>query len=237
MPSRVAQLRRGLEAALRQQTTPAGASASSDPQTLERLRSLGYLGGSSSKRAGASALRDPKDGVRFLPRLNRAMSAARIEPAVAIRELTSVLAEDSSLFMARRTRAVAYASAGRHDLAIADMRALEKRRRADPGRRRRARRQPAIRRTVRRRHQGAGTGRAREPEIPAAAHLARRGADRTAQISRRRSHARPRAEAGARLHRSAAPARRSRVPPRRHGRCRHRAMRGSWSSTPPMCQR
>ncbi len=124
--SRVAQLRRGLEAALRQQTTPAGASASSDPQTLERLRSLGYLGGSSSKRAGAGALRDPKDGVRFLPRLNRAMSAARIEPEVAIRELTAVLAEDSSLFMARRTRAVAYASAGRHDLAIADMRALER---------------------------------------------------------------------------------------------------------------
>jgi tetratricopeptide (TPR) repeat protein len=124
--SRVAQLRHGLEAALRQETAPAGATASSDPQTLERLRSLGYLGGSSSKHAGAGALRDPKDGVRFLPRLNRAMTAARVEPEVAIRELTAVLSEDSHLFMARRTRAIAYASAGRHDLAIADMRALEK---------------------------------------------------------------------------------------------------------------
>ena len=175
----LAQLRRGLEAVLRQQTTPAGASASSDPQTLERLRSLGYLGGSSSKRAGAGALRDPKDGVRFLPRLNRAMSAARIEPEVAIRELTAVLAEDSSLFMARRTRAVAYASAGRHDLAIADMRALEQRRRADPGRRRRARRQPAIRRTVRRGHQSAGTApRAR----------ARNSRSRSSRSPRCRSH-------------------------------------------------
>ncbi|MBK5298164.1 MAG: sulfatase-like hydrolase/transferase [Vicinamibacteria bacterium] len=123
---RVAQLRRGLEAGVRQQTAPAGAVASSDPQAIERLRSLGYLSGSSGTRAGAGALRDPKDGVRFLPRLNRAMSAARVEPEVAIRELTAVLSEDPTLFMARRTRAVAYASAGRHDLAIADMRILEK---------------------------------------------------------------------------------------------------------------
>jgi choline-sulfatase len=124
--SRVAELRRGLEAALRQQTAPAGAAATADPQTLERLRSLGYLGGSSSKQAGAGGLRDPKDGVRFLPRLNRAMSAARVEPDVAIRELSSVLSEDPNLFMARRTRAIAYASAGRNDLAIADLRILEK---------------------------------------------------------------------------------------------------------------
>ena len=126
--ARVAQLRRGLEAGLRQQTAPAGAAASSDPEALQRLRSLGYLGGSSSTRAGAGALRDPKDGVRFLPRLNRAMSAARVEPDVAIRELTAVLSEDSTLFMARRTRAIAYASAGRHDLAV--------RRHAHPAKRR-----------------------------------------------------------------------------------------------------
>jgi arylsulfatase A-like enzyme/tetratricopeptide (TPR) repeat protein len=123
---RVAQLRRGLEAGLRKLTAPEGAAASSDPEALQRLRSLGYLGGSGGARAGAGALRDPKDGVRLLPRLNRAMSTARVEPEVAIRELTAVLSEDSTLFMARRTRAIAYASAGRHDLAIADMRVLEK---------------------------------------------------------------------------------------------------------------
>ena len=71
-------------------------------------------------------LRDPKDGVRLLPRLNRGMSAARSEPELAIRELTAVLKEDPGLFMARRTRAVAYAAAGRHDLAIADLRLLDK---------------------------------------------------------------------------------------------------------------
>jgi len=53
------------------------------------------------------------------------MSAARVEPDVAIRELTAVLAEDPDLLMARRTRAVAYAAAGRHELAIADLRQLE----------------------------------------------------------------------------------------------------------------
>ncbi len=124
-PARVAELRRGLEASLRQLSAPAGATASSDPQTLERLRSLGYLGGSGAKRTATGPLRDPKDGVRFLPRLNRGMSAQRLQPEIAIRELTSVLAEDPGLLMARRTRAVAYAAAGKPELAIADMRTLE----------------------------------------------------------------------------------------------------------------
>ena len=61
-----------------------------------------------------------------MPRLNRGMSAARVEPDVAIRELTAVLSEDPNLLMARRTRAVAYEAAGKHDLAIADLRVLEK---------------------------------------------------------------------------------------------------------------
>jgi choline-sulfatase len=124
--ARVAQLRHGLEVALRQQAAPGASMAASDPETLERLRSLGYLGGSSSRTQAAASLRDPKDGIRFLPRLNRAMTAARVQPEVAIRELTSVLSEDPNVFMARRTRAVAYAASGKHDLAIADMRALEK---------------------------------------------------------------------------------------------------------------
>src|SRR5439155_22411380 len=42
-----------------------------------------------------------------------------------IRELPAGHAEDSGLLTARRTRAVPYAAAGRHDLTIADLRALE----------------------------------------------------------------------------------------------------------------
>jgi choline-sulfatase len=116
---------RRLEEILHQTSLPA-AAPSVDTETAQRLRALGYLSGGRVARAAGAALRDPKDGIRFLPRLNRAMSAARTEPALAIRELTAVLAEDPGLFMARRTRAVAYAAAGRHDLAIADLRALDK---------------------------------------------------------------------------------------------------------------
>ncbi len=78
--SRIAQLRRGLEAALRQETAPAGATGSSDPQTLERLRSLGYLGGSSSKRAVASGASRSK-GRRPLPAATESRDVGRTHRA------------------------------------------------------------------------------------------------------------------------------------------------------------
>ena len=124
-PARVASLARTVEAALRS-PIPSTPTAAVDPETAERLRALGYASGGRVARRSGAALRDPKDGVRLLPRLNRGMSAARTEPAIAITELTAVLAEDPGLIMARRTRAVAYAAAGRYDLAIADLRRLEK---------------------------------------------------------------------------------------------------------------
>jgi choline-sulfatase len=122
--SRATDMRRRLEDVLSRASPPV-AAPSVDADTAQRLRALGYLSGGHAARDATTPLRDPKDGVRFLPRLNRAMSAARAEPDVAIRELTTVLAEDPDLLMARRTRAVAYAAAGRHDLAVADLRALD----------------------------------------------------------------------------------------------------------------
>jgi choline-sulfatase len=115
-----------LEVALRRPTPTATAAPVVDPEAAERLRALGYASGGRPVRRPGAALRDPKDGIRLLPRLNRGMSAARTQPELAIRELTSVLREDPGLFMARRTRAVAYAAAARHDLAIADLRVLDK---------------------------------------------------------------------------------------------------------------
>jgi arylsulfatase A-like enzyme/tetratricopeptide (TPR) repeat protein len=124
--ARASDLGSRLDAELRR-PVPAATAPAVDPDAAERLRALGYAsGGRISRPAPGTALRDPKDGIRLLPRLNRGMSAARTEPDLAIRELTAVLAEDPGLFMARRTRAVAYAAAGRHDLAIADLRALDK---------------------------------------------------------------------------------------------------------------
>ncbi len=118
-------LDRKVEAALRF-PTPSAAAPTVDAEAAERLRALGYASGGRVLRPRGTVLRDPKDGVRLLPRLNRGMSAARSEPELAIRELTAVIKEDPGLFMARRTRAVAYAAAGQHDLAIADLRLLDK---------------------------------------------------------------------------------------------------------------
>ena len=124
--ARAGELGNTLEMALRRPAPSPAAAPSVDAETAERLRALGYASGGRVVRRSGVALRDPKDGIRLLPRLNRGMSTARTEPQTAIRDLTSVLAEDPGLFMARRTRAVAYAAAGRHDLAIADLRVLDK---------------------------------------------------------------------------------------------------------------
>jgi arylsulfatase A-like enzyme/tetratricopeptide (TPR) repeat protein len=125
-PTQVSEFGGKLEAALRVPPPTTAPAPSVDPEAAERLRALGYASGGRVSRRSGVALRDPKDGVRLLPRLNRGMSAARTNPDLAISELTTVIQEDPGLFMARRTRAVAYAAAGRHDLAIADLRVLDK---------------------------------------------------------------------------------------------------------------
>ena len=114
-----------LEVALRRPTPTATAAPAVDPEAAERLRALGYASGGRPVRRAGAALRDPKDGIRLLPQLNRGMSAARTEPSRYPRTHVGA-AEDPGLFMARRTRAVAYAAAARHDLAIADLRVLDK---------------------------------------------------------------------------------------------------------------
>jgi choline-sulfatase len=123
--TRFAELQQKLQAAL---ARPAPAAAAElDPETAERLRALGYVGGGASAPSVASATaRDPKDGVRLLPGLNKGMMAVRTEPAVAIKELRAVLAEDPNLFVARRSLAMAYGSAGQYAKAIAELRRLEK---------------------------------------------------------------------------------------------------------------
>jgi choline-sulfatase len=121
---RAAQMRRELEAMLEQPTPDAAMKV--DRETAERLAALGYVGGEPTARVDRTGLRDPKDGVRLVPRLNRGMSVVRTDPELAIRELSAVLAEDPGLLMARRSRAVAYAAAGRPDQALAELRRLEK---------------------------------------------------------------------------------------------------------------
>jgi choline-sulfatase len=120
--AQAAELRQKLEAARSRPAPPAAVSV--DRETAERLGALGYLGGGRAQGGGSG--RDPKDGIRLMPRLNSGMTHARTDPPRAIRDLEAVLAIDPGLLMARRTLAVAYASAGRHDRAIAELRRLEK---------------------------------------------------------------------------------------------------------------
>jgi tetratricopeptide (TPR) repeat protein len=118
------ELRRKLALAL---SRPAPAAAAAvDSETAERLGALGYVGGGRAQPASGGERRDPKDGIRLMPRINRGMSVARTDPATAIRDLSSVLADDPGLLMARRTIAVAYEAAGQYARAIEILRGLEK---------------------------------------------------------------------------------------------------------------
>ena len=124
LPDRGAELRRQLQSAL-SRPVPA-AAATVDPDAAAKLEALGYVGGGHAQPSSAAPRRDPKDGVHLMPRINRGMSAARVDPSLAIREMSAVLAEDPGLLMARRTIAVAYATAGKHEQAVAELRRLEK---------------------------------------------------------------------------------------------------------------
>ena len=116
-------LRRQLRAALA--ARPPEAGADSGPDAGERLRALGYLAGSSAEAATPS-LRDPKDGIALVNRLERGMAEARSDPARAVRELTAVLAEDPRMTLARRYLALALSSAGDHAGAIREVQALDR---------------------------------------------------------------------------------------------------------------
>ena len=122
---RVSDLRRPLRAALKTPTPDATSAVGAE--AADRLRALGYIGGGqpSSVEEGAT-LRDPKDALPLLKKLERGMELARIDPPTAATELTAVLQEAPDAALPRRYRAVALAAAGRYEDAIADMRILEK---------------------------------------------------------------------------------------------------------------
>ncbi len=123
--ARVEAMRRELQRAL--STTTPEASQAVDAETKERLAALGYVG-TADGRAPVLTGRDPKDGIGLVTRLGRnGMTLARTEPAKAIRELTALLAEDPGMLVVLRTRAVAFAAAGRPADAVRDLRELEKR--------------------------------------------------------------------------------------------------------------
>jgi tetratricopeptide (TPR) repeat protein len=124
--ARLDAMRGELQRAIAAAATPEAGKAV-DAETRERLAALGYVG---TAGGGPPVLtgRDPKDGIGLVTRLGRnGMTVARTEPEKAIRELTALLAEDPGMLVVLRTRAVAYAAAGRPRDAVRDLRELEKR--------------------------------------------------------------------------------------------------------------
>jgi len=116
-------MRRDLRAALA--ARPPDAAAEPGPEAAERLRALGYL--DSSRDAAASpSLRDPKDGIALVNRLERGIAAVRADPARAARELRAVLAEDPRMTLGRRYLALALSSAGDQPGAIREVQTLDK---------------------------------------------------------------------------------------------------------------
>jgi arylsulfatase A-like enzyme/Tfp pilus assembly protein PilF len=117
-------LRGELRAALA--TEPPAAAAAHSAEAAERLRALGYIGAGSASPAHPT-LRDPKDGIALLLRLERAIAETRIRPAAAARELGAVLSADPGITLAKRYRALALSAAGDHKAVIQEVRELEKR--------------------------------------------------------------------------------------------------------------
>ena len=120
-----ARLQAALQAALAVQTPDAARAA--DAETLERLRTLGYVGNGPAAVADVEAAgrRDPKDEVALLRRLETGLAEARSSPERAIGELTAAIEEDPRMALAWRYRAIAFAERKDYAAAIADLRRLE----------------------------------------------------------------------------------------------------------------
>lgn len=89
-----------------------------DPQTLERLRSLGYLSGSAPKET-EDASKDPKHLMHLVRKINQARNVIMNQPKQAIELLRSVLAEEPSNTVALRFLAQAAVNARRYEEAYA----------------------------------------------------------------------------------------------------------------------
>jgi len=122
-PERAASMARQLEAQMRASATPA-ATGTRDRETAERLRALGYLGSASGAATKPSG-RDPKDGIQLINRLERGVAQAKVDPALAVQMLQSVLAEDPHVSLARRSLALAFVELRQYGAAIAQLRQLQ----------------------------------------------------------------------------------------------------------------
>lgn len=123
--SDAARMRSELEAWMSRERAPAQASSVTPTETeREMLESLGYVGAAGIP-AGAAALRDPKDGVADLQRINAAgalVSAGRLDDA--IRELRAAIDASPEQTQGRFMLLTALLMKGRPDDAAKEARAI-----------------------------------------------------------------------------------------------------------------
>ena len=112
--------RRVIEAAV--SSAPALQPGPTSREARDRLRSLGYTGGSGP--IPNPSLRDPKDSAALAVRIENAMAAERADPTKAIEEFVLALKEDPSNPLARRHLAVALTAERRFEDALAQLRQL-----------------------------------------------------------------------------------------------------------------
>jgi choline-sulfatase len=100
-----------------------------DDDSREKLMALGYIGGftSSSRRAAATALGDPKDKIILYNKIKQAEGAsANREYDEALKLLADVIAEDPQILEARQVRANIYLVLDRPTDAVAECQAALK---------------------------------------------------------------------------------------------------------------
>jgi arylsulfatase A-like enzyme/tetratricopeptide (TPR) repeat protein len=113
-----ARMRRAVEAAVSRGQAPTP-TAHTPAESVERLRSLGYVAGGPIARP---SLRDPKDLAAVAVRIENAIAIERADPPRAARELRDILRADPDNGLARRHLALALTAAERPDEAVVEIR-------------------------------------------------------------------------------------------------------------------
>jgi len=130
--NRVPQQKERAEAMARVLAAAARAPAASNAaqsvgvDTASRLRALGYIGSPTAPPQG-TVMRDPKDRISLIARLEHAIADTRTNPGRAVSELRAVLAADDGIAVAHRQMALALSALGDHRQTIEQIRWLQAR--------------------------------------------------------------------------------------------------------------
>ncbi|MDQ6891438.1 MAG: sulfatase-like hydrolase/transferase [Acidobacteriota bacterium] len=109
---------RSLAAALASMSRPMSPPGASDPETVRKLASLGYVGGSGA-RAESGSLGDPREGIRTIEALREAgRTLAAGNAAGGIDRLSEIVRQNPEMRDAREALGSALRGAGRRDEAF-----------------------------------------------------------------------------------------------------------------------